>query len=688
MTTNQKNGKHTGHTEQDLVTIIFEPTSKRIKISRNSTIYQAATMAGNLIQAYCGGAGICGKCKVQIKEDFKNKPNIISPLTDAEKKHLLPEEIEAGFRLACQTKVMSNIRVYIPMEARHLHHKILIDAKESNLEILPSTMQAKIFLTRKDIEKSRSILSAITKKCQMILLEAGYLKLGDPVSWDFSSVITNGLNIDSTIKAARLLLYLIPCGSDVFHIQVLSLSPLEHGLATGRTSNQDLNTATITGSSPEHHYGVAIDIGTTTIVMYLHDLITGRLLGVASDLNPQTNFGEDVVSRIQAAVDPGKRQKLKNLVIECINDLIRKCCQEANILPDSINEINAVGNTAMNHLLLGIYPASLAVAPYAPVIDRPITMPASHLGIKANRNARIFILPNIGGYVGSDTVANILATKIYNADEDTLLIDIGTNGEIVFGNKKKLITGSCAAGSAMEGAHVLFGMRGAEGAIERVRIDPESKKVEYDVIGNVAPIGFCGSGFIDAISEMLKANIITRSGKFNKSLIDDKELFTKHDGMPAFILVPAKDTPISQDIIITQDDVRELQKAKAAFYAGAKIIIEHVGKSINDIKKVLLAGAFGNYINPIHAKFIGLIPDVDDNKIEQIGNAAGRGCQMALLNFHKKEKAATVIEDLEYLELTIQKEFQKEYVLAMYFPHYNVSNFPSLVKEYENIRTR
>ncbi|KKM99016.1 hypothetical protein LCGC14_1152070, partial [marine sediment metagenome] len=301
------------------------------------------------------------------------------------------------------------------------------------------------------------------------------------------------------------------------------------------------------------------------------------------------------------------------------------------------------------------------------------------------KSGNVFTAPIIAGFVGADTIGVILASNVDQEKELTLVIDIGTNGEIIIGNRKVLAVGSCAAGSALEGAHISDGMRAAAGAIDSINIDPKNLEVSYSTIRNKKPIGICGSGLVDAIAEMLKSKIITRSGSFNKT-ITTHERFIKIDKFPEFIIAKREETSLNKDITITQDDIRQLQMAKAAFYSGAKLILNKLGANLK-IQQIFLAGAFGSYINVKNAKFIGMIPDIQDEKIHQIGNAAGMGAQHCLLNKELRNKAQELLNRILYVEIAIEEGFQKEYVEAMYFPHYRIDYFPSL-KEYKEIPKR
>jgi uncharacterized 2Fe-2S/4Fe-4S cluster protein (DUF4445 family) len=441
----------------------------------------------------------------------------------------------------------------------------------------------------------------------------------------------------------------------------------------------------------ECNYGIAFDIGTTTIVGYLINLTNGKIYAVDSKLNRQTAYGEDVITRITYIKNhEDGLQKLNSAVIEVINEIILKTCSKANIKPSNIYEATIVGNSVMHHIFLGLNPTTIGLSPYVPLVQKGLNVNSKNLKVHICEEGNVYIAPLIAGFVGADTMGVILASNIENEKDLTLAIDIGTNGEIVVGNNNILATGSCAAGSALEGAHINNGMRAAAGAIDTVKIDPDNLSVKYTTIKSKNPIGICGSGLIDAVAEMLKSTILTRSGNFNKSYLNHERILKKNDTIE-FILVKKEETAIDRDITLSQHDIRQIQMAKGAFYSGTRLILKELKDTYEmaeqELKQIFLAGAFGNYINKKNAKFIGMIPDIPDDKIFQIGNAAGIGSQHCLINKDLRKKAQDLVSRIKYIEISIKKEFQREYAEAMYFPHLNLDFFRSL-KEYKNIPKR
>ncbi len=640
------------------IVIDFEPISRRIFLDPAKSLYQNLIKSGIPVRSVCGGKGSCGKCKVKIQTNnaFFNDPS------DAEKKILPVSELKVGWRLACQAQIKMDqldilkelkppqIRVLLPEEFLIEDFKILVDGVTKRIDVNPTVDKIYLEVEHPSLQKPtpdlERILSALLKKHK------------------------KRVNIESLNIALNVLRKL----SD-------TLRERDHKI-TLTVWNKEKVIDCEPGDTTESKFGIAFDIGTTTIVGYLMNLNDGKIYSINSKLNPQTTLGEDVITRLTYVKDvKDGLEKLHSLVLETLNEIVQKNCVKAKIDSSKIYEATIVGNSVMHHLFLKINPMYIGVSPYVPAVQRSLNFNAKDLNLNINPSGNVFILPTIAGFVGADTVGVILASEIEKEPDLTLVIDIGTNGEIVIGNKNFLATGSCAAGSALEGAHIGDGMRAAAGSIDTVKIDPNDLSVSYTTIKDKKPIGICGSGLIDCVAEMLKAKIITRSGNFNKELLNNDRIIK--DGKELkFLIVKSKDTASEKDITLSQNDIRQLQMAKAAFYSGAKIILKYINfgttKPESDIKQIFLAGAFGTYINKDNAKFIGMIPDIDSNKVYQIGNAAGIGAQYCLLNQDSRKKARDLLNKIQYVEIATKKEFQKEYAEAMYFPHFNLDLFPSL----------
>jgi uncharacterized 2Fe-2S/4Fe-4S cluster protein (DUF4445 family) len=418
--------------------------------------------------------------------------------------------------------------------------------------------------------------------------------------------------------------------------------------------------------------GMAFDIGTTTIVGYLLDLYSGKELGVASTLNPQTKFGADVISRVNfAGQEEDGLYKLHTTVIEAINRLIGEAAGEADVKKTDIYGVSIAANTCMHHLFLGISPKNIAVAPYVSVISEPIVVDAAELNIEINTAGQVFVLPNIAGFVGADTTAVLLATDLNRSEDIKLIIDIGTNGEIALGSKNKIAACSAAAGPAFEGAQISSGMRGAAGAIDHVYF---GEQLEYTVIGGGTPLGICGSALLDTVAGLVELGIIDKRGRIltadklkNAAAKRFEDRLIKRDGQSAFLLVSASKTGHDRPIMVTQNDIRELQLAKGAMTAGVRVLMETLGIQVGDIKEVLLAGAFGNYLNPHSACVIGLIPKELESKIKMIGNAAGTGARIALLSAGEYRRAEDIAGAVEFVELGSYPKFNSIFGECTYF---------------------
>lgn len=643
-----------------------EPISRRFYFPKEKSIYHFLIDSGIQIRTLCGGVGSCGKCKLQIK---KGKEILNSP-SQSEIEILSNTELAEDWRLACQTNINEaklkhlklsqppQVTIFLPDELLIEDFKILTSGIKKEIRIFPNVKKFFISVENAsldnpipDFERILSVINSISKNQR---------KTGD---------------YEVELEVLKNIPELLREHSDELTITILNASKIIHCEPKNKV---------------EENYGVAFDIGTTTIVGYLINLNDGKTYAVASMLNPQTAYGEDVITRITYVKDNrGGLQKLNSIVVEALNKLILKLSSKAKINPSQIFEVSVVGNSVMHHLFLGLNPVSIGLSPYVPVVQQALNIPPKNVKLNIHPYGNIYVLPLIAGFVGADTIGVMISSKIDEEIDLTLALDIGTNGEIIIGNKDVLATGSCAAGSALEGAHIKDGMRAAGGAIDTINIDPQTLDVSFTTIKNKKPIGICGSGLIDAIAELLKSRVITRSGNFNKELINS-DRFLQKDKNLEFVIAKKTETVIGREITLSQKDIREIQMAKAAFFSGTRIVLDYLRKNYKmsyKIKQILLAGAFGNYINKESAKFIGMIPDIPSERIFQIGNAAGIGAINCLLNKELRMKAQNLLEDVDYVEIALEKNFQREYVEAMYFPHLNLDFFPNL-KGYKDIPKR
>lgn len=425
-------------------------------------------------------------------------------------------------------------------------------------------------------------------------------------------------------------------------------------------------------------YGLAVDIGTTTIAIYLCNLEDGTIAAMDSMFNPQLKYGEDVMSRI-AYTMANSRTGLRDMqiaLLEGLNGLIRSVCDAAKVAAENILEATVVGNTAMHHIFLGIDPRNLGLSPFSPAIQSSLNIQAGDLGLKIHPAANVHVLPIEAGFVGADNVGVLIAERPYQQDEMVLIIDLGTNGELILGNRQRLLSSSCATGPAFEGGHLQCGMRAAIGAIEKVRVDPRNLGVTFKVMGlekwsdeyapeKIQARGICGSGIIDAIAEMIGAGILETSGRFNPDLRNPR--LRKSEKGYEFIIARAQETDIGRDIVVSAADVRAVQLAKGAIYSGAKVMMKMLG--VRKVDRVILAGAFGSYIDSERAMRLGMFPDCEPGKVISVGNAAGEGARIALLDRNMREEADRIARQIEYVDLTTAPDFAREFIAAMPFPH-------------------
>ena len=634
--------------------VVFQPSGRRGIVDEGKTLLAAARELGVDIESPCGGAHSCGKCKVKIEEGFfekigiESKASNLSPLTDAEKEKLGDYELADNYRLACCAEVRGNVLVYLPDESRGARQVIRKAGKHREIAVEPAVGSYYIEMAPATLEDQTDdftrIRNAVAEKYGLKGIEhidypvvPGISQTVRAADWKVTAAVWKGKEIIDVFPGMK-----------------------------------------------ENLWGIAVDVGSTSVAAYLCNLRTGESPTVKSMMNPQITYGEDILSRITYALrNEGGLEKLSKAIIKGINFLVQAVTEEAGLSPREIVDMVLVGNTAMHHLFLAINPEYIGRVPFIPALKQGVDFKARDLGININKGAYIHWLPIEAGFIGADNVAALIAEEPYNQDQMVLLIDIGTNGEIVFGNREKLFSASCATGPALEGAQITFGMRAAPGAVEAVRIDPRTKEPEFKVIGQDdwfkkgdEPLakGICGSGIIDAIAEMFKAGIIDSSGRINKK-IDSPRIRKGVDGKMEYVLCYADETAIGKDITVTQGDVRAVQLAKAAMYCGAEYLIEKSGGKKPE--KIVLAGAFGSYINKENAMVIGMIPDCNLENVYAVGNAAGDGAKLALLSLKKRQEAEEVARRVQFIETAAEPDFQIRFAKALALPHKS-HEFPNL----------
>jgi uncharacterized 2Fe-2S/4Fe-4S cluster protein (DUF4445 family) len=639
--------------------VIFQPSGRRGEVDEGKTILQAAQSLGVDIEALCGNKKVCGKCKVRIEEGYFEKDNVesgmhhISPPVPSpdELKHIKPQD-GPGIRLACQCEVHGDLKVFVPERSRAGKQVVRKAAKELSIALAPAVRKYNVELIPPTLH--------------------------DMTTGDWERVL-KFLEDDYGLKGLTF--------------DYLVLKELQDVLRKGNwkatvTVWMDKEIVKVEPGFVETSYGLAVDVGTTTCVGYLTDLNTGKVVNTESMMNPQVPYGEDVMSRITYAMsNPGGLETMQKAIIQGLNEIIERVVTE--IRKDGphpghvIDDLTIVFNTAMHHIFLGLNPEYIGRSPFIPAVQNSLDIKARDLGLGINPASYIHVLPLEAGFVGADNVGVLIAEEPYNQDENVLIIDIGTNGELLLGNRNKVCSTSCATGPAFEGAQIKFGMRAAPGAIETVQIDPETKEPRYKVIGkadwsshlqqmNVK--GLCGSGIIQVVAEMFKAGIIDKSGRFVMDL-GTPRVRKDAEGKPEYVLAWANETSIGQDVTVTQADVRALQLAKGALYTGAKLMMKRLG--ITTLDRVILAGAFGSHIDREASLTLGMFPDCSIDKVYAVGNAAGDGSRMALLNRGKRKEANDRARWVEFVEIATDPSFEKEFMQAMHIPHMK-DKFPNL----------
>lgn len=617
--------------EAEFVSVDFQPEGKKVRLARGASLLEAAAQAGLRLQSACGGQGACGKCRIRL----------VSPApapTEADRRHLSEQELAQGVRLACQVRPTGDTVVEIPAASRMIRERISLEGIGRQAEVEPALHKVFVQMPPPSLADQRADLARVLaalggnirppRELRVVQELPGRLRQAE---FKVTAVLADG--------------------------ELLEVEP---------------------GDTTAQLYGLAFDIGTTTIVGYLCHLESGAQVAVGSTINPQVQFGDDVVSRISfASSSEAGLARLQQEVVEAINGIIAETCREAGLDRRWIYEVTVVGNTCMSHLLLGISPASLATLPYVPVNTAPRTLAARELGVQINPCGRIYLLPNIAGFVGADTVGVIIASGLEERRGLRVAVDIGTNGEVVVAKAGRMICCSTAAGPAFEGARISQGMRAASGAIDQVSLvrgggeTAPFGELQIHTVDGTPARGICGSGLVDAVAALVEAGIITSTGRMlDAAQAPDRagslrERLELHNGLPRFVLVKGAESATGEPIWITSKDVRELQLAKAAICAGVLLLLQELGAEPHEIEELLLAGAFGNYIRRESALAIGLLPALPLARVKPIGNAAGLGARLALLSIKMRRLAEEAAQCVEYVELSEQAQFYQYFTDAM-----------------------
>lgn len=603
------------------ITVTLQPVGRRIVIERGVTLLEAAQRAGVEMVASCGGLGVCSTCKVRLIQGR------VTPPVETELEELGEALIRAGYRLACQTEPLEDVRVEIPPESLVAGQSLQVEGREGRVALDPGVMAIDLQLTPPSLDDLRSDLTRVNAALQ-----------------------DRGLG---PLSAGPRLLGALS--------QQLRQENWQARLAVRREGETSVLVSVLPRGA--RLVGLAMDLGSTKLALFLVDLENGALLAQTGVMNPQISFGEDVVSRI-AYANRGEEQRkqLQTRLVETINQVLAEFCRREGLCADQIVDVVAVGNTAMHHLFAGLPVAPLGHAPYTPVVSESMNFPAAEVGLQVAPGAQVYLPPNIAGYVGADHVAALIATRSYLAAGHTaLLVDIGTNTEISLIHEGRIYACSCASGPAFEGAHIHDGMRAAPGAIERVHL--LEGQVRVVTIGGQAPVGICGSGILNAVAELLDAGVIDARGVLRSG----HSRVRPANGKAVFVLVDTTETAHGREIVVTRKDVNEIQLAKGAIRAGLEILLKEARIPADQVEDFIVAGAFGTHLDLPSALRVGMFPTLPLERFHQVGNAAGVGARQMLLSRGLRQEAEEVAREVTYIELTTRPDFTPTFVECMYF---------------------
>ncbi|MCM8799314.1 MAG: ASKHA domain-containing protein [Candidatus Omnitrophica bacterium] len=634
--------------------VTFYPDNKTIEVEKGKTILSAAISAGVYINSSCGGEGVCGRCKVILK-----KGTVLSQPTG----RLSLEERRHNIYLACLATIQSDLEVEIPEESRLIFEKLSPEELGLRLKGLYAEVE--------EVESSMSILENVF--IHSPLATKLYLELPPP---DLNDKISDLERLYREIRKRHQIPIMQTGLANIRRLgEVLRSSNWKVTVTLGKRNGTVEVVLIEPGNTSKRNYGFAFDIGTTTIYGQLIDLNTKRILSTKVTYNKQAVFGPDVITRIIYAQEEDGLEKLHHAVVDVMNEMIQECIREHSIDLNDVSCVLCAGNTTMIHLLLKIDPSYIRREPYVPTANFVPTIRAAEAGIKINPRGLLSCIPGVSSYVGGDTVAGVLSCGIEREKDLSLLIDIGTNGEVVLGNRDFLISCAASAGPAFEGSGVSCGMRASSGAIQKVKVNPLNYEVKFSTIGDTKPKGICGSGYIDIIAEMLKAKIIDKAGKI---ILKDHFRIRDSDYGKEFVIAFGNSTLSGQDIIINESDIENIKRAKAAIFAGVSILIRHMGFDFEDIKKIFIAGGFGNYLDIENAKLIGLLPDLENTRYIFVGNSSLAGARQVLLSYEAMKKAGELASKITYFELSVEPSYMEEYMAALFFPHTDSLRFPNI----------
>ena len=632
----------------------FLPHQRQITVNAGDNLIRAAMEAGVHINASCGGEGVCGKCRVIVESG-----EVAGGLSD----RLSPADRENGYRLACRSTISGDVTIRVPVESA-------VDA----------SVLAKGYVPRRTARIQQMNLNDLKEKGLFLPpVEKAYIELPEPDNQDHLPDVTRLVSHLKLHHGEHRLTVSLPVirkipdvlRKDGFRVTATLARPV---MESGKTEIVNVQP----GDTSDMLYAIAMDIGTTTIFGQLIDLKDGAVLSEQGDFNGQISYGEDVISRIVMAEKEGGLERLHKVVTETINGIIGKIVRRAKVDPDDIAAITLAGNTTMTQLLLQVNPRYIRRAPYVPASTLYPPIRAVDIGLALGDHVTALVYPAVSSYVGGDIVAGVMGSGMYLDDQLTLFMDIGTNAEIVIGNRDWLACAACSAGPAFEGGGIKFGMRAAKGAIEDFSLDPVTWQPMLMTIGNVRPKGICGSGLIIMTAVMFELGLIDNRGKFNRDLPTDR--IREDNGIWEYVLARADETQIDRDIALTEIDIENLIRAKGAIFSGCMTLLNEVGMGMPDIDRIILAGGFGSYVDLEKAMTIGLLPEIDPDKVTFIGNSSLLGAKMSSLTNRIRRDVVEVTRSMTSFELSETPSYMDNYVAALFLPHTDINQFPRLKK--------
>jgi uncharacterized 2Fe-2S/4Fe-4S cluster protein (DUF4445 family) len=633
-------------------TITFLPHDRAITVSAGESLIRAALQAGVHINASCGGEGVCGKCRVLVEK---------GAVSEGISERIGQEDIDKGYRLACLVKVTEDVTVRIPVESS-------IDKSVMNLQATPRRTASIQQMDFESLKEEGLFIPPVEKIFLTLAPPNAQNNMPDVTRLiEYLKLEANEHKLELTLPVIRKLPGVMR-ESD-FQLTVTVIRPV-------RSDGKNLIINVQSGDTTAANYAVAMDIGTTTIYGQLIDLTTGECLAEAGDFNGQISYGEDVITRIMYAEKPGGLEKLQEVVVATMNSVLEKIIRKSKVDREDISTITFSGNTTMTQLFLQIDPRNIRRAPYVPTATLYPPFTASIVGININEHAIALLYPQVSSFVGGDIVAGVMGSGMYRDEELTLFLDIGTNAELVVGNKDWLACTACSAGPAFEGGGIEFGMRAAKGAIEDFSLDPITYEPMVFTIGDVRPKGICGSGLITMAAVMFEMGVINNRGKFNRD--HGTPRIRKNNHVWEYVIAWKDETQLDRDIALTEPDLDNLIRAKGAIYSGCLTLLEEVGLSLDMVEHIILAGGFGSYIDLEKSMVLGLLPEVDPERVTFIGNGSLMGARMSSLTNRIRQDVVSVTQRMTNFELSETPSYMDNYIAAMFLPHTEIEKFPRL----------